>query len=262
MYTKKPHKSRGWENVSGWYAGHVEEETSLVTSLAHPAALRLLSPRPEGRYLDIACGEGSFARLLSEKAHAAVVGYDASPSLVAEAKRRSSGKTEFFVADATRSNSKLSPASFDGATCILAIQNIKDMEAVFREASRVLKPGASLVLLVNHPCFRIPRQTSWGWDEQKKWMYRRVDKYLSEMEIPIQMRPGERRGPVTVSFHRPLMSYMQALARAGFVLDAMEELISPKTSKPGGRSRAENASRQEFPLFLVLRARLRSDKRA
>jgi hypothetical protein len=32
------------------------------------------------------------------------------------------------------------------------------------------------------------------------------------------------------------------------------ELVSHRTSEPGGRSRAENRARREFPIFLALKA--------
>jgi len=42
-----------------------------------------------------------------------------------------------------------------------------------------------LVIVLNHPCFRIPRQSGWGIDEKNKLQFRKVIKYMSPMEIPL-----------------------------------------------------------------------------
>ena len=65
---------------------------------------------------------------------------------------------------------------------------------------------------------------------------------------------------VTVTFHRPIGEYVAALASAGFVVDALEEWASQRTSQPGPRAEEENRARREIPMFLALRARLVGDQ--
>jgi SAM-dependent methyltransferase len=130
-----------------------------------------------------------------------------------------------------------------------------DIQPVMKNAATWLKPGGRLVMVVTHPCFRIPRQTHWGWDEEKKMEYRRVDRYASEMLIPILTPPFARSQIFTSTYHRPLESYFQAITEAGLMVDGLEEWVSTKESEPGKRSRGENRARREIPLFLALRAR-------
>ncbi len=115
-------------------------------------------------------------------------------------------------------------------------------------------------MVIMHPCFRIPRQTHWGWDAEKKLEYRRVDQYASENRIPILTPPMARSRVYTDTYHRPLQSYFEALAGAGLWVDRLEEWTSHKTSEPGKRARAENRARKEFPLFMALRARSPVDR--
>ena len=103
--------------------------------------------------------------------------------------------------------------------------------------------------------FRIPKRSSWGFDQEKNIQYRRVDEYISESEIAISMHPGTDSKSVTVSFHRPLQSYFKALRKAGFSVTRFEEWTSDKHSQPGPRANAENKARKEFPLFLALEAK-------
>ena len=161
----------------------------------------------------------------------------------------------FRVADARRFADLFPNIAFDGATCILALQNIDDLTAALHEASHLLKPGAPFVIVLNHPIFRIPRQSGWGWDEQRSLQYRRIDSYLTPNEIPIVANPGQgARSAVTYSYHRPLQTYFTELANAGFVVDALEEWTSHKTSDSGPRAKAENRARNEIPMFMALRA--------
>lgn len=243
-----------WEPVAEWYGRYMGLAGTLQKQVVFPNTLRLFRPKPGKRYLDIACGEGSFTRQLATIAHVAVMGFDVSPSLIDQAKKSAPKEVSYLVADATDFARRLPAQPFDGATCILAIQNIEDFTAVFREAARVLKPGAPLVVVMNHPCFRIPRQSGWGWDENRKLQFRRVDRYLTPLEIPILAHPGSSPSVQTVSYHRPLSTYVAALVAHGFCIDALEEWTSHKVSAPGGHSRAENLARTEIPLFLALRA--------
>lgn len=227
----------------------------MQSEVVFPGTLRLLNPNDGGRYLDIACGEGTFTRLIAKRVRAEIVGMDAAPSLIQKARKTQNPNLKFFVGDAANFAKDFPAASFDGASCILAIQNIDALAPVFRDAAKVLKVGGSLVLVMNHPSFRQPRQSGWGWDEMRKLQYRRVDRYLSEYEMPIIAHPGSTMSEKTYSYHRPLSIYVNELAKHGFAIDAMEEWISPKKSDSGPKAKAENVARAEIPLFLALRAK-------
>ncbi len=258
-----------WDHVSDWYATYLAQPGTFQHDLIFPGAARLLDAQPHKRYLDIACGQGAFIHwLLKQQLRATYHGLDASPSLIMQAKAsfaykqrasspNGSGAPSFTVTDARRFATAL-PSTltpFDGATCILALQNIDPFEDVLRETARVLAPGAPFVIVLNHPCFRAPRQSGWGWDEERKLQYRRVDRYLSTYEMPIRMHPGSAPSVKTYSYHRPVQTYMTALAQQGFVVDAFEEWVSPRSSDSGPRAKAENVARVEIPLFLAIRAR-------
>jgi len=243
-----------WEPVAKWYGKHLKDEDTFQAEVIFPGALRLLYPVKGKNYLDIACGEGSFARAVSNTG-ANILGFDISSSLIKQAEAKKIKTAKFRVANAIDFARYFEPKSFDGAACNLAIQNIEDFAAVFNDAAKVLKPGAAFVVVINHPMFRIPRQTGWGWDEKRGLQYRRVDAYLSPNEIPIVANPGAGpRSSVTYSYHRPLEVYVMALAKAGFVLDAVEEWVSHRNSDSGPKAKAENRARQEIPMFMALRA--------
>lgn len=250
-----PQGAKGsWEPVAKWYGKHLKEEDTFQAEVIFPGSLRLLYPIKGKSYIDIACGEGSFVRSVANTG-ASVLGFDISSSLIKQAEAKKIKGATFRVANATDFARYYDPASFDGASCNLAIQNIDDFAAVFTDAGKVLKPGAPFVIVLNHPMFRIPRQTGWGWDEKRALQYRRVDTYLTPNEIPIVANPGEgAKSKVTYSYHRPLTIYMKELAKAGFMVDAIEEWVSHHNSDSGPKAKAENRSRAEIPMFMAIRA--------
>ncbi len=143
--------------------------------------------------------------------------------------------------------------SFDAAACVLAIGNIHPIQPVFAHSASGLRVGGRMVLVMMHPCFRVPQASAWGWDAEKRIQYRRVDHYLLPRKIPIATHPGKAPDQFTWSFHKPLELYVKALRQAGLLIDAIEEWPSHKSSDSGPRASAENTARKEIPLFMAIR---------
>ncbi len=258
--------STGWGGVAEWYHDTVEEKGSYQRDLILPNLLRLMDIKKGETVLDLACGEGFFSRRFN-RLGAKVIASDISKELIAIAKKDKDAQgVQFEVASADQIPFVAS-GSVDKAVIVLALQNIENVPGVFAEVSRVLKPSGKLYFVINHPAFRIPKQSSWGWDdivkskEQKAKMgsgsvqYRRVDRYLSELREKIQMMPGAKPDEVTVSFHRPLQYFVKALKKNGFGITGMEEWTSDRKSQPGPRAEAENRARIEIPLFMFIEAK-------
>lgn len=243
--------STSWGIVASWYDEMIRDKDSYQNKVILPNLLRILRPQKGQTILDIACGQGFFSRAFAE-AGAKVIGADISPELIALAKRQVP-QAEFHTTPA-HNLPFLKNASVDTATIVLALQNIENVHDVFKECARILKPNGRLLLVLNHPCFRIPKQSSWGFDEKEKVMYRRLDEYLSESKVKIQMHPGQNPNEQTLSFHRPLQFYFKSLGKHGFSVTRLEEWNSHKKSEPGPRAKAENQARKEIPLFLFLGA--------
>ena len=248
-------KGTSWNRVAAWYGRLLEGEGTYQKDLILPNLLRLMALRRGEVVLDVACGPGFFSRELAA-AGADVIGADASQKLIELARAEKVPGAKFYVAKADRLPF-VKDGTADKAIIVLALQNIENAPAVLHECARALRPGGSLFLVLNHPAFRIPRASGWGWDDAGKIQYRRVDRYLSEMRTEIDMHPGTPGHEVTLSFHRPLQYYFKALGKAGFAVEALEEWNSNRKSGPGPRAKAEDAARKEIPLFLCLVARKR-----
>lgn len=240
-----------WGRDAEWYDDLLGKPGTYQEEVVLPNLTRVLALQQGDRVIDVACGQGYFARTFAA-AGAEVLGVDASPSLIKIA-RESGGGPRYEVAPAEEL--PVPDGSFDVAAIVLAIQNIEPAGAAIAEAARAVAPGGRVVLVMNHPAFRIPRHSDWEWSGDGKVQYRRADRYLSELHEKIQTHPGSDPDRYTHSFHRPLQFYFKALAKAGLSVGRLEEWTSNRKSQPGPRAEAENRARAEFPLFLMIEAR-------
>lgn len=256
----RPHKSdgdRGWDEVAAWYDKLVGESGSdYHRHVILPAALRMLDPQPGESIIDVCCGQGVLVAPLLESGAARVVGVDASARLIksAEARFGKNPKVSLVVADACKPG-PWADGSHDAATCLMAVHDVPDAAALFANTARCLKPGGRAVFVFMHPCFRIPKKTHWGFDNDQKIQFRRADSYGTPLEIAVTTHPGKGGGEQTTFHHRPLSELITALGKGGLAVTACEELYSHRRSQGSGPySKAEHKAAAEFPLFIALKA--------
>ncbi len=100
---------------------------------------------------DLACGTGDLCTELRRSGYLAV-GFDFSFGMLGAA----TTQAPLVAADVLRL--PLRDASVDGATCGFALRNVVDLEALFVEVARVVRPGGRIALLEasrpEHPVLR------------------------------------------------------------------------------------------------------------
>ncbi len=241
--------STSWEKSSDWYGNLVGEKGHYYhQKVIFPALKKLLPLKSGDSLLDMGAGQGIFAKIAPESIE--YVGIDLSPSLIKQAKAKAKKGQSFLVADATK---KLDIPSdhFDYALANLSLQNMERPDLAIKNIGRHLKKGGTAALVLNHPCFRAPRLTSWGVDPGNNIQYRRVNSYLSPQKIPIEMQPGKKDKKSTWTTHFPLSYWFDAAKNADLVVTDLQELCSDKMST-GKQAKRENRARAEFPLFMIL----------
>jgi ubiquinone/menaquinone biosynthesis C-methylase UbiE len=243
-----------WSGVGGWYSalvgisGHYYHKKVILPNL-----MRLMELKPEDKVADLGCGEGILARLMPNNYY---WGIDVSRKLIEEAKKKdNNSKHRFVVGDITQ---KLEiREKFSKAVMLLSLQNIKRPFKAIQNAAEILADGGELFVVLNHPCFRIPQHSDWETDRSKKTIWRKEDRYLSPLEIKIESSPfNQKNQEVTYSYHYPLSAYSQMFRDNGMVIEGIEEWVSDKKSE-GGMAKLEDEARRQFPLFLMIKCRLR-----
>lgn len=244
-----------WDPLAHWYDGWMGAGGSKYHRfLAVPAVLDLLLPQPGETILDVGAGQGVLAPFIA-KAGARYVGVDASARLLHLA-RKHHGKHGVFVRGDARclyTIPQLRQGMFDAVVFLLSIQDMDPLDAVIASTAWALQFGGRVVVLMTHPCFRVPRQSGWGWDAGRKLQFRRIDRYLTRLAVPMKAYPGREAG-VTRSFHRPLHEYVNNLAEHGLLVDALQEIPSAIRLPWRKRAQPSGALQHEIPLFLALRA--------
>jgi ubiquinone/menaquinone biosynthesis C-methylase UbiE len=182
-------------------------------------------------------------------------GIDISGELLEIAKKDLGSVATFTKADASKLTS-IQDGSVDVLYSVLALQNMSDLNAVIVEVKRVLKKTGKFVAVINHPTFRIPKQSDWHFDTDRNAQGRVVYTYMSDKKFAIDMHPGKtavgEKKEETFSFHHPLQFYTKICAKQGFAITKLEEWISHKKSEDGPKKAIEDAARKEIPLFMCI----------
>ena len=115
---------------------------TATDTMLYEAVLEQLEIRPGTRVLDVGCGPGLFLRLAADRG-ATVTGIDAAPQFIELARER------LPQADLTVGDMDPLPYpddSFDVVTAWDAFQSAADPRGALREAARVARPGARIVI--------------------------------------------------------------------------------------------------------------------
>lgn len=165
------------------------------------------------KVLDLGCGYGYYTDYF-QRIGADVLGVDGSSKMIELAKSRYPD-CSFAVCDITESI-PFEAESFDLIFCNQVLMDVDNIEQVFSECFKVLKPGGTLYYSIVHPAF---------YDSQ--WLKKRGFNYAKAISAYIEPYSftNDFWGK-TEHFHRPLSYYLNIAADAGFVLRHTEEPIS------------------------------------
>lgn len=103
------------------------------------------------KILDLGCGDGHDLKLFCEQG-AIAYGVDASLPMVSLALKNTKNKTE--VKEAYFDNLPFQDNFFDVVCSKYALQASPDIQPIYQEVNRVLKPGGAFIFLVGHPIYQ------------------------------------------------------------------------------------------------------------
>jgi demethylmenaquinone methyltransferase / 2-methoxy-6-polyprenyl-1,4-benzoquinol methylase len=135
-----------FDRIAGRYDLMNAVMTAGLNRLWNRKVVRATGLRTGGRALDLACGTGTLTRDLAEKVgpEGYVLGVDFSREMLRAA--QSAPNVEYRLGDATDLQGVPSGA-FDAVTIAYGARNIPDLDALFSEMARALRPGGVAVCL-------------------------------------------------------------------------------------------------------------------
>ena len=225
-----------------------ERDDNLNVLLEQPAMRRLMPDVTKKAVLDLGCGYGHNCIEFVEKGAAEVVGVDISEKMLKVAQSESVHEKIRYV-NMSMTDVKSLNKSFDVIYSSLAFHYIEDFAEFAENLYSVLNSGGWLLFSQEHP---IPTATVDGkghfnFDENGE----RTSYTLSDYH-----REGERKiswfVDGVVKYHRTFGSVITSLARAGFVIDTVEEPLPEEWAL----EKLPSLSREFIkPNYLIVKAR-------
>ncbi len=201
-----------WDDLAAWWSLEVDNDPAYASDV-HPILVDLM-PRDLGTAMDLGCGEGQGMRLIGSNAF----GCDLSHDLLVQAD--AGGRVVRTKLPDLR---WLRQDSLDTAFSVYLLDLIEDDVRFFAEIARAVKPGGSLVIVINHPAYTAPGSAPLA-DMEGEILWR-WGSYFERGSSTEPAGPGEVR-----FFHRPMADLLSGAAASGWKLDAMiERGLSPQT---------------------------------
>lgn len=237
-----------WENVAKKYARKIGNYGDINhRKYLNPIILRIIGNVKGKKILDLACGQGYFARIITRKG-AKVTGIDISSSMINMAKDNEKEYTlgiSYLLENSYRMK-RLRNKTFDIIISNVSFHDIDDIKKTIKECSRVLKSEGRLLFSIVHP-IRSRSVRSKAKDGYCNKMYG----YLNQTRVTHPMFP--RRKDVGL-YHRPIGLYIKELVKNGFLVSRFDE-IATFHSKGNIVSDSKLIKyNSEFPLFLTVEA--------
>ena len=236
-----------YDEIADWYDEAIRTgPLSPAHDFVVPAVLDAVGDGAESwRVCDLACGQGVVSRVLARRG-ASVIGVDISKELLAIAERYEQDEPLgiTYLLDDARTLRALDETGFDAVVCSMALMDISDLDACLCSVVRILRPGGRFVFSTVHPCFLPPGSPRWNEYEDGS-VRLEVSRYFEE-GFWRSDNPDGVRGRVG-AHHRTLSTYVNALSRAGLMIDRLAE--PPATGELAERV----PGYLEVPPFLIAR---------
>jgi malonyl-CoA O-methyltransferase len=204
-----------------------DDELNPLVMLEEPVVRAWLKAPAGLRIADVGCGTGRHALWLA-LAGASVDAFDCSEGMMAKARRKLSDKGVRLRNHQLPAPLPVPDSTFDVALLALVADHLAELETVFRDLRRVVKPSGTVICTVLHPAMNLRGITARFTDPQ------------SGSEVRVE------------AFEHTYADYVMAVLKAGLHID---EIVERKVAADlvGRTPRAEPYL--GWPLLLAMRLR-------
>lgn len=232
----------------------IRENPYSANDVVETPVLFSMLPGVEGkRVLDLGCGFGASCKMVADMGASEVIGIDSSQKMLAIAKRENSHeRITYLNSDLEHLECMVSQlGEFDVVMSSLAMHYIEDFSELVHCVYRLLVPGGAFVFSQEHPIFTAPRQTAnWITEEGNTTGFVLKDYPDSGYRRVFWIVNGFEK------FHRTFSDIVNALIRAGFILNEVGEPIPSESDILADRQLSRC---RHVPDYLFIRALKPSD---
>ncbi|MBE9079074.1 class I SAM-dependent methyltransferase [Romeria aff. gracilis LEGE 07310] len=228
--------------VQEQYFAHRARPDNPNDVLERPLFLELVGNLGNLDIVDLGCGDASFGKEALLQGARSYTGIEVSRAMVDIAQQKlieTSGKIYHEGIETWRSQA----GQANLVTSRLALNYVENLEPVFQQVNRALRPSGRVVISVEHPVITSSFE-SLARGRRTTWL---VDNYF---------KPGPRfhtwLGHKVTKYHRTLEEYLDLFTNAGFELERIRESC-PK--KENFLCEEEYERRSRIPLFLLIAVR-------
>ncbi|MAG07202.1 hypothetical protein CMI46_00090 [Candidatus Pacearchaeota archaeon] len=190
--------------------------------LEMPTTLKLLGNVKGKKILDLGCGPGRYAKILTGRG-TKVIGIDNSKTSIELAKKEAP-KVEFLLGDIEKLPFKSN--QFDIVVSAMVITHLKSWDKVLKEVKRVLKKKGIFVFSMHNPIKVVGKKKISG---GKKFLV--IEDYFNERPLVDFWGIGKKKYKV-VHYHKTYGTVVKTLVNAGFnIIDYEDCKPLPKAKK-------------------------------
>ncbi|NOI83337.1 class I SAM-dependent methyltransferase [Vibrio tubiashii] len=200
--------------MSEMYTKHALKYSEVVKGniynalLERPSTLALLGDVKGKAVVDMGCGSGIYAQWFLKQGVSSLTCVDLSAEMIDLVKSEYSDRLEAYVQDLSKGLPNEASNSADIIVCPLVLHYIEDLNVVFNDVYRVLKPGGYIVFSTHHPFADFECTTSGNYFERE-----RVTEDWNTVGDPVE-----------VSFYRrSLTEISDAVTSSGLVISRISE---------------------------------------
>lgn len=201
-----------WNHAANTYS-NVQENS--VYSLFNKEFVKSFAGDLSGKeLLDAGCGDGWYSNYFYQQ-NAFVTGCDGSSGMIQIARAKYPA-IRFDLVD-LQTFLPYHNRQFDVVFCNLVLMDVKHIEKLASEISRILKPGGSFFFSIVHPCFYLG---NWEIDEAGKKV-KIISNYIG------QRSETNNFWGITTHYHRPISYYFNLFFDSGLFVNRLEEPAIP-----------------------------------
>ncbi|MEX0337303.1 class I SAM-dependent methyltransferase [Vibrio tubiashii] len=200
--------------MSEMYTKHALKYSEVVKDniynalLERPSTLTLLGDVKGKAVVDMGCGSGIYAQWFLEQGVSSLSCVDLSAEMIDLVKSEYGDRLTAYVQDLSKGLPNEASNSADIIVCPLVLHYIEDLNVVFKDVYRVLKPGGYIVFSTHHPFADFECSTSGNYFERE-----RVTEDWNTVGDPVE-----------VSFYRrSLTEISDAVTSSGLVISRISE---------------------------------------